>query len=357
MENFAILTDAGGDFTREVLKKYGIEETPTSTVVWPDGSEKPTDLYYETISVEDYFGLMTNKKNNFSSSIPSPGTIYDRLSALAKDGRNIVVFTISSKMSGGYSAFTSIGKDVMEKYPNIKIEVIDTLRYSGAITLLAVQASLYRSQGLSFDEAVEKLKEYRLHIHQAGFLDDLFFLARKGRLSKGLAFMGNLIGVKPLADLCNETGLSQPIGKAKGYKQVMKIFPQFIEKTIGDCDDLIQFQKVVKLSDKYKWVEHEHCEPVITHTGKRVIKTFYEYPQTKRFTYKCYRVFASRDMKDGRLLKCGGSRGKPEKFGNTPDHCFIDNGSMDGVKVPDQLDREWYIKKAKDRLKAFGITV
>ena len=140
-------------------------------------------------------------------------------------------------MSGGYSAFTSVGKDVMEKYPNIKIGVIDTLRYSGAITLLAVQASLCRSKGMSFEETVEYLQEYKLHIHQAGFLDDLFFLARKGRLSKGLAFMGNLIGVKPLADLCNETGLSQPIGKAKGYKQVMKIFPQFIEKTIGDAKD------------------------------------------------------------------------------------------------------------------------
>ena len=203
MENFAILTDAGGDFTREVINKYGIEETPLSTVVWPDGSEKPTDLYWDTMKPDDYFTLMTNKKNNFSSSIPSVGTIAERLTALAKAGRNVVVFTISSKMSGGYSAFTSIGKDVMEKYPNIKIEVIDTLRYSGAITLLAVQASLYRSQGLSFDEAVNKLQEYRLHIHQAGFLDDLFFLARKGRLSKGLAFMGNLIGVKPLADLCN----------------------------------------------------------------------------------------------------------------------------------------------------------
>ena len=33
-ENFAILTDAGGDFTREQIKKYGIEETPLSTVVW-----------------------------------------------------------------------------------------------------------------------------------------------------------------------------------------------------------------------------------------------------------------------------------------------------------------------------------
>ena len=130
-----------------------------------------------------------------------------------------------------------------------------------------------------------------------------------------------------------------------------------VEKTINGCDELIQFQKVVKLSEKYKYVEHEHCEPVITHTGKRVIKTHYEYPKRDRFTYKCYRVFASRDMTDGRLLKCGGSRGRPEKFGNTPDHCFIWNQSTDGVKVPDHLDREWYIKKAKDRLKAFGITL
>lgn len=130
-----------------------------------------------------------------------------------------------------------------------------------------------------------------------------------------------------------------------------------VEKTIYGCDELIQFQKVVKLSEKYRYVEHEHCEPVITHTGKRVIKTHYEYPKRDRFTYKCYRVFASKDMTDGRLLKCGGSRGRPEKFGNTPDHCFIWNQSTDGVKVPDHLDREWYIKKAKDRLKAFGITL
>ena len=237
MENFAILTDAGGDFTREAIQKYGIEETPLSTVVWPDGSEKPTDLYWDTMKPSEYFSMMTNKRNNFSSSIPSVGTITERLTALAKAGRNVIVFTISSTMSGGYSAFTVVAKEVMEQYPKIKIEVIDSLRYSGAITLLAVEASLCRSKGMSFEKAVEYLKEYRLHIHQAGFLDDLFFLARKGRLSKGLAFMGNLIGIKPLAELCNETGLSQPIGKAKGYKQVMRIFPQYIEQTIGNAKD------------------------------------------------------------------------------------------------------------------------
>ena len=39
MENFAVLTDAGGDFTRELIQKYGIEETPLSTIVWPDDSD------------------------------------------------------------------------------------------------------------------------------------------------------------------------------------------------------------------------------------------------------------------------------------------------------------------------------
>ena len=239
MENFAIMTDAGGDFTREIIQKYGIEETPLSTIVWPDNSERPADLYWDTMKPDEYFALMNNKNNDFKSSIPSPQTMLDRLSALAEAGRNVIVFTISSKMSGGYSAFTVTANEVMAKYPNIKIKVIDSLRYSAAITLLAVEASLCRSRGMSFDEAVEYLDHFRLRIHQCGFLDDLFFLARKGRIKKSLAFMGNMIGVKPMADLCNETGLSQVLGKARGYKQVMKIFPLYIQKTIGDPHDKV----------------------------------------------------------------------------------------------------------------------
>ena len=234
MENFAIMTDAGGDFTREIIQKYGIEETPLSKVVWPDGSERPADLYWDTMKPNDYFALMQNKKNNFSSSIPAPQTILDRLTALAEAKRNVIVITISSTMSGGYSAFTIAAKEVMEKYPKIKIKVIDSLRYSGAINLIAVEASLCRAKGMKFEETVEYLEQFRLRVHECGFLDDLFFLARKGRIKKSLAFMGNMIGVKPMADLCNETGQSQVLGKARGYKQVMKIFPKYIQRTIGD---------------------------------------------------------------------------------------------------------------------------
>lgn len=128
-----------------------------------------------------------------------------------------------------------------------------------------------------------------------------------------------------------------------------------VEQTINQCDDLIMFQKIVKLSNKYDWVEHEHCTPIITNTWKRVIKQVYEYPEKVRYSYKSYRVFASNCQDDGRLLKRKKVKPKGEKFGNTPDHCFICNDDVCGVKAPKTLDKSWYIDLAKKRLKQFGI--
>jgi DNA polymerase len=102
--------------------------------------------------------------------------------------------------------------------------------------------------------------------------------------------------------------------------------------TINGCDDLIQFQKLVKLSSKYEHVEHNG----------------------QRYSYKCYRVFASTKPTDGRILKCR-NRSNPAKFGNTPDQCFIVNDDVNGMTCPPYLDKRWYINTAIDRLAAFGV--
>lgn len=111
-----------------------------------------------------------------------------------------------------------------------------------------------------------------------------------------------------------------------------------VEDTIYSCTDFRKFQKVVKLSNKYKWVEHENGQGTV------------------RYSNKAYRVFASRDTREGRLLKCDGVR-NPAKFGNTPDHCFIFNDDLTGVKIPNKLDREYYVALAKKRLEDFGVSV
>ena len=102
--------------------------------------------------------------------------------------------------------------------------------------------------------------------------------------------------------------------------------------------DMRKFQKVVKLSSKYRWVEHEKGD------------------SKEKFDNKCYRVFASKDQSDGRILKCDGVR-NPAKFGNTPDRCFIVNDDITTSKTDrfPQLDKEYYVDIAKKRLEDFGV--
>ena len=114
------------------------------------------------------------------------------------------------------------------------------------------------------------------------------------------------------------------------------IFGTPVETTINSCTDFRKFQKIVKLSNKYRWVEHENGQG------------------TTKLVNKAYRVFASTDNTDGRLLKCDGVR-NPAKFGNTPDKCFIFNDDLRGVSIPTKLDREYYIALAKKRLEDFGV--
>lgn len=120
-----------------------------------------------------------------------------------------------------------------------------------------------------------------------------------------------------------------------------------VEKTINNCNELIKFQKVVKLSDEYEYVEHNG----------------------KKLTYKCYRVFASKNQNDGEILKCKYAKKidsgydvdetylKKDKFGLTPDHCFIENSDVREMPVPELLDKHWYIDLAKKRLGDYGICV
>ena len=117
------------------------------------------------------------------------------------------------------------------------------------------------------------------------------------------------------------------------------IFGTPVEITINACSDFRKFQKIVKLSNKYEWVEHENgCT-------------------TTKLVNKAYRTFASRDHNDGRLLKCKSTDkgNKKDKFGNTPDRCFIYNDDLTGVSIPDKLDRDYYIDLAKKRLGDFGL--
>ena len=106
-------------------------------------------------------------------------------------------------------------------------------------------------------------------------------------------------------------------------------------QTIDGCNDLRMFQKIVKLTGKYKFAWHNREE----------------------LTEKCFRVFASKSKSDTYIGKCKTHGATIEKFGNTPDNCFIDNDDVKNKAVTRKLDKSWYYNTAIDRLRQFGLEV
>lgn len=170
-------------------------------------------------------------------------------------------------------------------------------------------------------------------------VNNYLWIEESGKLERKGAY------VKELSSIDNDL----PIINRALVEYMSKGIP--VEQTINECDELIQFQKLVKLSEKYDHVEHEHGRYEIVTKNK---KNLYKYKDSVSFSYKSYRVFASSDLHDGRILKV--KEGKnPEKFANTSEHSFIWNDSVVDMKTPEKLDREWYINEAKKRMKQFGI--
>lgn len=108
-----------------------------------------------------------------------------------------------------------------------------------------------------------------------------------------------------------------------------------VQKTINDCNELKEFQKIVKVSNKYicGW-----------HNGEELRD-------------KTFRVFASKNNSDSFIGKMKWKNGTKcvEKFANTPEKCFVFNDDVNGVPVPASLDKSYYIDVAKKRLEAFGV--
>lgn len=105
-----------------------------------------------------------------------------------------------------------------------------------------------------------------------------------------------------------------------------------VEKTISKCDTMKEFQQVKKISSKYEYIKH----------GDKILNE------------KTVRCFASVSEDDPGLFKKHAKTGRFAKVEGTPEHCFLRNTAVENAKIPNMLDKKWYINTAKKRLQDFG---
>lgn len=240
MDNFAIISDNACDLDKALRERFGVEGLVVGTVTFPDGHAEKSDVDWEVHTPEEYFSSMKDKKHIYKTAAANIEEIKELIMKFAKQGRPVLGIFLSSALSGTYNFALKAAEDVKKEIPTAEIRIIDSQRYSTSLGSLIVAASLQRTAGKSFTEVADWVEENKNCFHQMGVMDDLFFLARTGRVSKAAAFMGNLVGVEPMADF-NGHGLSEVIAKVKGLKKAFQVTIDYMKKTIIDPENQIVF--------------------------------------------------------------------------------------------------------------------
>lgn len=239
MKEFIIMADATCDLSEEFQRQYDIVVVPTH-ILLPDGRDIPSFHKWEEFDRDKFYSDLKGNPEGYTTSPPNVAEFTAAFERMAARGKDILMLTISSGISGTYNFALQAQREFEKTHHDVRIRCVDTQRFGPAFGLLAIYASMRRSEGLSMDEVADYIEVNKNRLHQAGWLDDLSFVAKKGRMTHAKAFFGTLAGVKPIGEF-DYNGLTTVIGKAKGTKAAYNLLMQYIEKTIIDPEDQIVF--------------------------------------------------------------------------------------------------------------------
>ncbi|MCL2748203.1 MAG: DegV family protein [Oscillospiraceae bacterium] len=229
--DYAILTDVTCDLSDETREKFGIDGYIHGHITIPGGKEIDSRLAWDFTNAKDFYSSLKSHHHEYKTAPASTEEIAALWEKFLQDGRDILAISISSKLSVTYNLMVNAQKALLARFPNRKIAVVDSLKYSVASGLLAIKACALRKQGLSIEENEKCLNQSKASIHQMGTVDDLFFIASKGRISHAKAFLGTLVGVKPMGDF-NSEGMVTVLAKTMGFEKAYKVILAYMKKTI-----------------------------------------------------------------------------------------------------------------------------
>lgn len=262
MADFVIIPDASSDLTRDLRERFHVPGYIKSTIYFPDGRVERADLDWELIDPKTYYESMSGRNVLYKTASAQRGDIISVYESFLKEGKDILAITLSSGLSGTHQVCQRVAEELMEKYPERKIIVIDSLRYSTALSLLVVMASQKQQEGATLEETAAYVEANKSRVHQIGPMDDMFFLVKTGRVSNFKAFFGTLMGINPMADF-NSKGLSQVLGKFKGKKKAFDAVIEYMKGTIENPEDQIIF------------VAHSNREQAAQVLAERIRETFH----------------------------------------------------------------------------------
>ena len=279
-----IITDSACDLKREYIDKNNIGLL--SLILNLEGQAIKYDLG-ESLSYKEFYNRMRQGATPTTSQV-NAHDFEEEFTKHIKNGDSIIYISISASLSGTFNSANIAKNNLLEEYPEAKIELVDSLSASVGQGLLVLKACEMRDNGASIEEIVEWIEENKRKVIHTILIDDLNHLKRGGRISGATATIGGLLNIKPSAYLDDEGKLAQG-EKIKGKKKALRFLANEVkERAIdsenevlyichGDCQEEAEsLRDIIEQEVKFKNIIINYVGNVVgAHTGPGVLAVIF----------------------------------------------------------------------------------
>jgi DegV family protein with EDD domain len=228
-----VVTDSTADLSPELVRLHRIHVVPLTVIFGEQAYRDGVDL-----TPGAFYRLLESRRDTHPRTSP-PGMgefMADYRSLLERS--DVVSVHISEKMSqtvvharqaqgGGREEFDGLRPDGSRP----TLEVTDSTQVSVGLGLLAMFAARMAQRGLGAEEIRRHIDEMRPRLHLLFVVDTLEYLARGGRIGKARAWLGGLLGIKPILGVIG--GEVTPVDKVRGGRlaqpRLLELFRQRVD--------------------------------------------------------------------------------------------------------------------------------
>lgn len=255
-----------------------------------DGVQYPDDLG-QTMAFDKFYQAMVDGADTKTSQI-NADEFEEYFEQFLKEGKDIIHVCLSSGITGVLNSANLAKEAMLEKYPDRKIYIVDSLAAASGYGLLMDKLADLRDGGMNIDELYAWVEENKLNLQIWFFTSDLTFFVKGGRVSKTSGFVGNMLSICPLLNMDVEGKLIPRYKirtKRKVIEAIVNKMEEFAEERLeytGKCylshsacyedaravADLIE-ARFTKLQEKVQI--YDIGTTIGSHTGPGTVALFY----------------------------------------------------------------------------------
>jgi len=216
MPKVGIVTDTINCLPPELIKEYDIRVVPLGLSINGKAYRDRVDI------TPDEFWKLFPEIKELTTGAPALGDFTEVFKELGKSTDSIVCIVVSKALSATHEAAVQAREVFKSENPNLNlnIEIVDSRTATGAQGFIVLEMARAAQVGKS---RAEVLKVAQDMIPRAKFvvaMETLKYLIKGGRAPK-TAYMAELLQVKPIIGMVNNTGVVESLGRTMGKKKAV----------------------------------------------------------------------------------------------------------------------------------------